>query len=214
MRDPATTLLSRGTTEAAPAQEPTVASTWLAIARRPIADELLEWPPDVFALTNVILNRAEVSRFIFSPPDGGSWPPGRFNPQDETTWPPNRFANWSTAVETAAREWSAHAEDHDRPLPGLLLEELMVVPERASMPLEELAEGRDWRACEALLTLHTIADEACAGLFVALDRSDGHGTVYRARARELLARVGSRASRPRRRSATARARASATRSAA
>lgn len=45
--------------------------------------------------------------------------------------------------------------------------------------------------CEALLTLHTIADEACAGLFVALDRSDGRGCVYRARGRELLARTGS-----------------------
>ena len=196
MHDPTTTLVSRGATDAATAQEPTLASTWLAIAGRPIADELLDWPPDVFALTNVILNRAEVSRFIFSPPDGESWPPSRFNPQDETTWPPNRFGNWSTAVETAAREWSAYAEDHDHPLPGLLLEEWTVVLERASTPLEELAEGRDWRACEALLTLHTIADEACAGLFVALDRSDRHGTAYRARARELLARVGSLARLP------------------
>ena len=45
--------------------------------------------------------------------------------------------------------------------------------------------------CEALLTLHAIADEACAGLFVALDRSDGEGCIYRARGRELLARTGS-----------------------
>lgn len=45
--------------------------------------------------------------------------------------------------------------------------------------------------CEALLTLHTIADEACAGLFVALDRSDGQGCLCRARGRELLARTGS-----------------------
>ena len=38
--------------------------------------------------------------------------------------------------------------------------------------------------CEALLTLHTIADEACAGLFVALDRSDGQGCrLSRPRAR-------------------------------
>ena len=51
--------------------------------------------------------------------------------------------------------------------------------------------GKDWRMCEALLTLHAIADEACAGLGVALDRSDGKGCVYRARGRELLARTGS-----------------------
>ena len=52
-------------------------------------------------------------------------------------------------------------------------------------------DGREWRVCEALLTLHAIADEACAGLFVALDRSDGEGCIYRARGRELLARAGS-----------------------
>ena len=36
-----------------------------------------------------------------------------------------------------------------------------------------------------------IADEACAGLGVALDSSDAEGCVYRARGRELLARTGS-----------------------
>src|SRR5262249_9783866 len=58
-------------------------------------------------------------------------------------------------------------------------------------PLEQLAQGQDWPICEALLILHTIADEACAGLFAALDRSDGRGFLYRARGRELLARTGS-----------------------
>jgi hypothetical protein len=45
--------------------------------------------------------------------------------------------------------------------------------------------------CQALLTLHAIADEACAGLGVALDSSGAEGCVYRARGRELLARTGS-----------------------
>lgn len=62
--------------------------------------------------------------------------------------------------------------------------------EASAMPLERLADGGDWRLCEALLTLHAIADEACAGLFVALDRSDGQGCLYRARGRELLVRTG------------------------
>jgi hypothetical protein len=34
--------------------EPTLASTWRAASSAAITDELLEWPPDVFALTNVI----------------------------------------------------------------------------------------------------------------------------------------------------------------
>ena len=52
--------------------EPTLASTWQGVAGSPIGDELLEWPPDVFALTDVILERAEVYRFVLSPPEGGA----------------------------------------------------------------------------------------------------------------------------------------------
>ena len=35
--------------------------------------------------------------------------------------------------------------------------------------------------CEALLTLHAIADEACSGLGIALTEFGGKGCVYRAR---------------------------------
>ena len=80
--------------------EPTLASTWQAVAGSPIGDELLEWPPDVFALTDVILERAEAYRFVLSPPDGVLWPPGG-------------DASWSDAVGQAARRWSAWAEDRD-----------------------------------------------------------------------------------------------------
>jgi hypothetical protein len=37
-----------------------------------MTDELLEWPPDVFALTNVALDRSESFRFALSPV--GAWP--------------------------------------------------------------------------------------------------------------------------------------------
>jgi hypothetical protein len=57
--------------------------------------------------------------------------------------------------------------------------------------MEQIAQGREWRMCEALLTLHAIADEACAGLGIALNRFGGQGCLYRARGRELLARTGS-----------------------
>ena len=160
------------------AGEPTLASTWQAVAGSPIGDELLEWPPDVFALTDVILERAEAYRFVLSPPDGVLWPPGG-------------DATWSHAVGRAARQWSAWAEDQQGAVPELVAQNWRVIRERAGIPLEQLADGRDWRVCEALLTLHAIADEACAGLFVALDRSDGEGCIYRGRGRELLARAGS-----------------------
>ena len=51
-----------------PTEESTPASLWRAITRSPISDQLLEWPADLFALTEVILERSEVYRFTLSPP--------------------------------------------------------------------------------------------------------------------------------------------------
>jgi hypothetical protein len=91
----------------------------------------------------------------------------------------------------AARRWSAWVEDPTGPIPDLVAEEWHVVRKGAETPLEQLALGEDARLREALLTLHAIADEACAGVGIALDSSDAAACVYRARGRELLARNGS-----------------------
>ncbi len=159
-------------------EEPTPASIWQALAGSPITDEFLEWPPDLFALTDMILGRSEVYRFILSP-------------TVNMEWPPRRFSNWSDAVQETSRQWSVWIEDRQCAFPDPLAEEWSAFCEGAAMPFDDLAEGRDWRMCEALLTLHAIADEACAGLGVALDKSDGRACLYRAHGRELLARTGS-----------------------
>jgi hypothetical protein len=158
--------------------EPTLASIWRAVAGIPLTDELLDWPPDTFALTYVLLERSQAYRFVLSPPCGEDWPP-------------NRLPSWPDAVEEAGRRWSAWSDDRRGSVPNLLAEEWGVFRNGAGMPLEGLAQGNDWRMCEALLTLHAIADEACAGLGVALDSSNGEGCRYRARGRELLTRSGS-----------------------
>ena len=147
--------------------EPTLASTWYAASGAPITDRLLDWPPDVFALTNVVLARAEAFRYALSVKE----------------WPPSRFGNWAQAVEDAGRRWSALAEDHSGGLPDLVAAEWTVFCEGAQVSIEELAVGRDHRVREALLTLHAIADEACAGLGVALDSSHAEGCLYRTRGR-------------------------------
>jgi hypothetical protein len=159
----------------APAGGPTLASTWMAVSGRLITDRLLEWPPDVFALTDEVLSRADAFRYALSPND----------------WPPTRFPDWGRAVEAAGRHWGAWAEDRVGKMPDLVAAEWSIVREHADVPLEQLALGEAHRVCEALLTLHAIADEACAGLGVALDHSGLEGCVYRARGRELLARTGS-----------------------
>jgi len=59
-------------------EEPTAASMWHVLGGSPITDEFLDWPADVFALTDVILGRSEAYRFALSPPGGLEWPPSHF----------------------------------------------------------------------------------------------------------------------------------------
>jgi hypothetical protein len=135
--------------------EPTLSSTWYAASGVAITDRLLEWPPDVFALTNLVLARAEAFRYVLSVKD----------------WPPSGFGDWPQAVEEASRRWSAWAEDPTGAIPDLVAAQWRVFCEDAEVAIEQVALRRDHRVCEALLTLHAIADEACAGLGVALDSS-------------------------------------------
>src|SRR5262249_1089060 len=113
------------------------------------------------------------------------------SPTGAMEWPPERIRGWSDAVDDATRQWSGWLDDRQGALPDLLVQARTVFCEQAHLPITHVAEARDSRMCKALVTLHAIADEACAGLGVALDRSDAKGCLYRARGRELLARTGS-----------------------
>ena len=99
-------------------EELTVGSVWRAVAGAAIDDGLLEWPPDLFALTDVILERSEAYRFALSPPRG-AW------------WPPARVPEWADAVLDAARGWTAWLEDQRTAVPGLVAEEWEVLREGA-----------------------------------------------------------------------------------
>src|SRR5262249_4005276 len=155
----------------------TVGSLWNDIAGRQLGDELLGWAPDLFAFTDVLLDRSEAYRFAVSPPEGASWPP-------------SEMPDWHLAVADASAGWCAWVEGGATKLPALVADEWAVVCERSATTLDELASGRPWRICQALLTLHAIADEACAGTGVAVADVPREGHRFRARARELLARTG------------------------
>ena len=83
------------------AAEPTLDSIWEAQSGSAIDDALLDWPPDVFALTDTLLDRSEAYRFAVSPPAGRAWPPAR-------------VPSWQEAVADAATHWSGWRE---RPMP-------------------------------------------------------------------------------------------------
>ncbi|HET7555626.1 MAG TPA: hypothetical protein VFJ75_08235, partial [Gaiellaceae bacterium] len=40
-------------------------------------DDLVRWPPDVFALANLVLDHTESYRFVVAPPRRRRWPPFR-----------------------------------------------------------------------------------------------------------------------------------------
>ncbi len=150
-----------------------------AAAGSPIADSLLEWPPDVFALTEVILEHAEAYRFVVSPPPGHEWPPPA-------------IPEWSRTAVAVGAAWAVWAREHEGPLPELIAGAL---GGRADCRGDAIGVASrkevDWPVCEALLTLHAVADEACAGMGVAVVGADAEGCAVRGRGRELLARTGS-----------------------
>jgi hypothetical protein len=101
-------------------ERPTLASTWWAISGGGFTDELLAWPPDVFALSNALLDRSEAFRFALSPPEG-------------VRWPPAGAGDWCDAVVDAGREWSAWVEDRRGSIPSMLADEWGVALERADL---------------------------------------------------------------------------------
>jgi hypothetical protein len=157
---------------------PTIASLCSEVTGRQMTDATLEWPADVFALVGTVLGRTHAYRFAVSPPVGRHWPP-------------RGSTNWNSAICGAAEQWAAWAEAPEGPPPALVARAWNVLREGASTTLDEIAEGRGWPVCEALLTLLAASDEACAGVAAALDPVRTAGYRYRARADELLAHTGS-----------------------
>lgn len=146
----------------------TIAELWQWLSGGNADEALLDWAPDVGALTAVLLERSHAFRFVVSPPDGRSWPPSGFG----------------QLVRQAAREWREAMETGAAaPASVVTLWESL----RTDVTLAEFGSGEDWASVHAALTLNAIADEVWA---------DG-GATFRAQALERLARTGSLARLPR-----------------
>lgn len=136
---------------------------------------LSEWPPDMFAVTSVLLNHDTTYRVCVSP--------GAAEIRDTTiegSWP--NHPEWIAQVRELARAWRIHV---NRELPGT-----PAATEPAMTPFFFMCALRLWRLIEhedplagpedgpdplgqertaslsCLFALHAIADEACAGLGV------------------------------------------------
>src|SRR5262249_6837103 len=121
-------------------QRTTAGALWQAMSGWPVSADLLDGPPDLFALTSLMLQRSGAFRFALSPPAGRQWPPGS-------------RSGWSATVEAAGRAWSGVVDAPGEPLPALLVSMMEGVVAAATTPLEELATGADRDLCAAFLTL-------------------------------------------------------------
>ena len=128
---------------------PTIESYLEAFTPAPAWDELPAWPPDVFALANLLLDHTQSYRFVVAPPPGRRWP---------------RSPDWNRRVVEAARSWWMAVERPEARPPELVDRWWRILTEARSMPLALVHSGEAWEVCEALLSLHATADEACAWL--------------------------------------------------
>jgi len=127
--------------------ERTLWSYFRAFAPAPAWDDLVWWPPDVFALANLILDHTEAYRFVVAPPPGRLWP---------------ELADWTEQVRAAAQAWRDAAGGTGRALPPLVQRCWDAVTGYRDVPLAKIRSGEAWEAGTTLLTLHALADEACA----------------------------------------------------
>lgn len=125
------------------ADEHSVASYVATFGPLPEWDELVRWPPDVFAAANLVLDHTESYRFVVAPPSGRRWPP---------------LPDWSEQVRRAAEEWRSGGRS------PLVERSWATVGRYRDVAFARIRRGEAWSLTAALLTLHAVADEACAGV--------------------------------------------------
>jgi hypothetical protein len=140
-----------------------------AFAPAPAWADLVSWPPDIFALANLVLDHTEAYRFVLAPPAGRTWPP---------------LADWNEQVRNAAIAW----RQADGKPPPLVAHLWRLLTRDREAPLDQIRSGEAWEATAALLTLHAIADEACARV---TSHHRSAGSTFETRAWKLLQEHGS-----------------------
>ena len=122
-----------------------------------VVEEILLWPPDIFALTAVLLEETGIYRLVVSPPKGYAWPP---------------HSKWASFARHTGRDWQAQFEHGKSSTPvAALLDVILIAAETPLAQLRVDAEGC-WRLCKAILSLNAIADEACVNAGIPTGRKE------------------------------------------
>ncbi|MGE5274118.1 MAG: hypothetical protein ACM3QU_10245 [Verrucomicrobiota bacterium] len=155
-----------------PGHERTVRSYFDAFSPAPDWADLTSWPPDVFALANLVLDHTEAYRFVVAPPPRRTWPP---------------LPTWGAEVQAAAGAWRVSVGSGAKP-PEFVGRLWRTVTRLRDVRLADVRSGAAWSLVTALLTLHAIADETCAEVVL---RQDSAPSSFEAQAWELLQGRGS-----------------------
>jgi hypothetical protein len=139
--------------------------------------EVIKWPPDVFAVTSVLLSESGAYRLAVSPPPGERWPPR---------------PGWNDEVAARADEWWRWISQTCAPMPPTWLLTLgRVIRSAGNVATASIADR--WSLVCAIMELHAIADEASGGFGMPADPDEVHKPdewkEYRFDANDLLART-------------------------
>jgi hypothetical protein len=124
-------------------------------------DTLALWPPDVFAVTGVIISQSGAFRLAVSPDGDHGWPPLADDPSSSAT----TMDRWQSHVGQIARAWAERAVDPNPvgQVPKRIRELIGIVKAASETPVHDVSNN--WELACALLQLHVIADETATDFF-------------------------------------------------
>lgn len=114
-------------------------------------EQLLRWPPDVFALTSTVLGDTGSYRFVVCPPLFREWPPS------------TEEREWQESIVDEAAAWAASASSSALDPPSSVQEIAQLLSAAEAAELATLDAEESWALLTALLRLHALADEASEG---------------------------------------------------
>lgn len=127
-------------------------------------DTWFVWPPDVFALTSLLLKRTGAYIFTIMPPE--KWP-NDINWHDSLREVGRQWREWVLGVRETEPEFLKKKVDELKAFSGVTIEDIIWLVENntgADAQQGVLPDFKKiWKVCEAVLTLHVLADEACEG---------------------------------------------------
>lgn len=127
-------------------------------------EEWFIWPPDVFAITSLLLKRTGAYIFTIMPPE--KWP-SDIKWHDNLREAANQWHKWVLGIKGADPFFLKKVVSKINELSDITIEDvILLVEENSSAGNNENTKFDTksvWDICEAVLTLHVLADEACAG---------------------------------------------------